>query len=149
MLRCWNESPQQRPSFSDLREHLEEIMSQGDRYLSFNIDEGNIYYNVASFRSIPSDNEDEINEDDDELHKMFDSITRSTPKRIKSIEELKNEANNNNNNNDHSNNNGVSNSDDVRYVTPASVKDKDMILSSSLHSDIPSNGYVNAGFILS
>ena len=49
MLHCWNEDPLQRPTFTELRDHLEEIMSQGCHYMSFDIDEKNVYYNVASY----------------------------------------------------------------------------------------------------
>ena len=59
MLHCWNEIPTQRPTFTELREHLEKIVEQGDRYFTFEIDESKAYYNVASFKSIPSDDEED------------------------------------------------------------------------------------------
>jgi len=59
MLHCWNEDPEQRPSFTELREHLENIISDGDKYFSFEINEENTYYNVASFKSVQDESEDE------------------------------------------------------------------------------------------
>lgn len=82
MKYCWQEDPLQRPTFTQLREHLEEIMNQGSRYLSFDIDEKNIYYNVASFKSIPSEDEDDIDIEEQILDR---------PAHIKAIDELKKE----------------------------------------------------------
>ena len=79
MLHCWNEDPLQRPTFTELREHLEEIISQGDRYFSFEIDEENTYYNAASFKSLPSETGDDVLEED-----FFQK-----PMQVKSMEEIK------------------------------------------------------------
>jgi len=59
MCHCWNAIPSQRPTFTELREHLEKIMEQCDKYFSFEIDDSKAYYNVASFKSIPSDEEED------------------------------------------------------------------------------------------
>ncbi|XP_065684315.1 uncharacterized protein LOC105844212 isoform X1 [Hydra vulgaris] len=53
MLHCWNEDPLMRPTFTELREHLDSIISQGGCYFNFEIDEKNAYYNIASFNSLP------------------------------------------------------------------------------------------------
>ena len=45
MQRCWHEDPLQRPTFTELREELDEIMSQEGIYLSFNFDEDSILSN--------------------------------------------------------------------------------------------------------
>lgn len=82
MLRCWNETPRQRPTFSQLREYLESVMAQGDRYLSFDIDEENIYYNVASFWSV-------LSEDEDMDDCLFISDVVDLPK-SKSVESVRN-----------------------------------------------------------
>ena len=82
MLHCWDEDPLRRPTFTELRDHLEEIMSQGSRYMSFDIDEKNAYYNVASFNSIPSETEDDIDLEEEILQK---------PPQFLTIEELKKE----------------------------------------------------------
>ncbi|XP_065682131.1 ephrin type-A receptor 3 isoform X2 [Hydra vulgaris] len=79
MLHCWNEDPLQRPTFTELREHLEEIISQGDRYLNFDIDEENTYYNAASFNSLSSETGDDVLEDE-----IFNK-----PVQVKSIEQMK------------------------------------------------------------
>ena len=82
MLHCWNEDPLERPTFTELREHLDEIMSQNADYLTFDIDQGNTYYNVASFRSVPSDDED------------FEIFDGDNAPKVKSMEELKREKEN-------------------------------------------------------
>ncbi|XP_047133293.1 angiopoietin-1 receptor-like isoform X2 [Hydra vulgaris] len=64
MLHCWNEDPLQRPTFTELREHLEEILSEGDHYFSFDIDEENTYYNAASFNSLPPESNDDVLEEE-------------------------------------------------------------------------------------
>ena len=61
MLRCWNESPSQRPTFRILRQELEDIITAGDSYFTLDVDEGNNYYAVASFKS--ASDEDEVNAD--------------------------------------------------------------------------------------
>ncbi|XP_065683176.1 uncharacterized protein LOC100198829 isoform X2 [Hydra vulgaris] len=55
MLQCWNENPLLRPSFAELRDHLEELLSQGGFYFSFDINEENLYYSSASFNHTPSE----------------------------------------------------------------------------------------------
>ncbi|XP_065644943.1 macrophage colony-stimulating factor 1 receptor 2-like [Hydra vulgaris] len=79
MLHCWNEDPLQRPSFTDLSEHLEGIISQGDRYFTFDIDEENTYYNVASFNSLSPETDDDV---------LANEIFQK-PIQVKSIEETK------------------------------------------------------------
>ena len=39
MQRCWHEDPLQRPTFTELREELDEIICQEGVYFSFNFDE--------------------------------------------------------------------------------------------------------------
>nr|XP_047133475.1 uncharacterized protein LOC105845120 [Hydra vulgaris] len=83
MLHCWNEDPLQRPTFTELREHLDQIMSRGDCYFDFSIDEKNNYYNAASFNSLPSELGDDALEED-----IFQK-----PVHVKSIEKIIDEAN--------------------------------------------------------
>ena len=59
MLRCWQEHPLDRPTFLEIREDLEEIMSQGETYITFNIDEDSNYYLAPSFNSAPREQEDD------------------------------------------------------------------------------------------
>ena len=49
MLRCWHENPLRRPTFMELREELEGIMSQRQIYISFDSDED----------SVPSEHEED------------------------------------------------------------------------------------------
>nr|XP_047133477.1 uncharacterized protein LOC100212045 [Hydra vulgaris] len=83
MLHCWNEDPLQRPTFTELRENLDQIMSRGDCYFDFSIDEKNNYYNAASFNSLPSESGDDALEED-----IFQK-----PVHVKSIEKIIDEAN--------------------------------------------------------
>ncbi|XP_065672947.1 proto-oncogene tyrosine-protein kinase receptor Ret isoform X6 [Hydra vulgaris] len=55
IVQCWNEAPLQRPTFTELRKLFEEIISRGDSYISFDIDEENSYYKVHSMSSETSD----------------------------------------------------------------------------------------------
>ncbi|XP_065657436.1 uncharacterized protein LOC136082347 isoform X2 [Hydra vulgaris] len=106
MLRCWNQDPLMRPTFTELRELFEKIMSHGDRYVSLDIDKESAYYNTNSSSS--SDKIDESKQEevllvvkpveefknidshvysiDDEQHKICFSymLTRTTeqPKKI-------------------------------------------------------------------
>ncbi|XP_065681618.1 fibroblast growth factor receptor-like isoform X2 [Hydra vulgaris] len=63
MLHCWNEDPLKRPTFTEIREHLDAIISQSDSYFNFEIDEKNIYYNVASFNSLSSETDMALEEE--------------------------------------------------------------------------------------
>ena len=65
MLRCWQEQPSERPTFTEIREDLEVIMSQGEMYVTFDIDEDSNYFRVPSFNSVPSQHEeDDANADE-------------------------------------------------------------------------------------
>ena len=65
MLHCWNKTPSERPTFTELREHIEKTVEH-EHYFNFEFDESKIYYNTASFRSVqPEDKEEE----DDHLTK--------------------------------------------------------------------------------
>ena len=59
MLRCWQEHPSDRPTFLEIREGLEEIVSQGETYITFDIDENSNYYQTPSFNSAPRDQEED------------------------------------------------------------------------------------------
>ncbi|XP_012561960.1 tyrosine-protein kinase receptor Tie-1 [Hydra vulgaris] len=58
MIQCWSDDPLKRPTFTELRKLFEEIISQGDSYFSFDINEENIYYSLLSFHSISSEASD-------------------------------------------------------------------------------------------
>ena len=53
MLKCWSEDRLERPTFSDLREELEGVISAGDSYCTLNVDEESNVYSVPSFNSAP------------------------------------------------------------------------------------------------
>ena len=46
MKRCWHEDPLLRPTFTELREDLDEIMCQEGIYFSFDFDEDSIQSDV-------------------------------------------------------------------------------------------------------
>ena len=65
MLKCWQENPLERPTFTEIREEFEEIMTHGETYVTFDIDESSNYYLAPSFKSVPSENEeDDTNADE-------------------------------------------------------------------------------------
>ena len=59
MMKCWHEIPTKRPSFTELREDLEEIMTANDKYCTLLIDENSSYYHYPSFKSFSDDSENE------------------------------------------------------------------------------------------
>ena len=68
MLRCWQEQPLERPTFTEIREDFEAVMSQGEMYITFDIDENSNYFLAPSFNSVPSEHEeDNTNADETEI----------------------------------------------------------------------------------
>ena len=59
MLKCWHEIPTKRPSFTDLREELEELMTANDKYCTLLIDKDSAYYHYPSFKSISDNSEND------------------------------------------------------------------------------------------
>ena len=57
MLRCWHDDPVQRPTFSQVREQLEAVITHGGTYCTFDINEDSNYYLEPSFNSIPEEEE--------------------------------------------------------------------------------------------
>ena len=80
MLHCWNKDPLKRPTFTYLREHLDHAISTGKEYITFNINEENRYYDIPSFKNIPS----ECEEDDVIIKELM-----NRPIKVKTIDELK------------------------------------------------------------
>ncbi|XP_065681819.1 angiopoietin-1 receptor isoform X1 [Hydra vulgaris] len=74
MQKCWNVSPLNRPTFTNLREHFEKIIGQETSYFSLDIDERANYYNVASFKSLSSVSE--IVEPDEEIKNITPCTTK-------------------------------------------------------------------------
>ncbi|XP_065663111.1 uncharacterized protein LOC136085714 isoform X2 [Hydra vulgaris] len=81
MFQCWNEDPLQRPTFTSLREYFDEVISQGNSYLTFEMDE----YTPPPVLSFEANNDDDHDHDD---NTMEDGIFQN-PVRVKSIQERK------------------------------------------------------------
>ena len=62
MLKCWSENRLERPTFSDLRQELEDVISAGDSYCTLDVDEESNVYSVPSFNSAPEETENESSE---------------------------------------------------------------------------------------
>ena len=62
MLKCWSENRLERPTFSDLRQQLEDVISAGDIYFTLDVDEESNVYLVPSFNSAPEETEETENQ---------------------------------------------------------------------------------------
>ena len=62
MLKCWSENRLERPTFSDLRQQLEDVISAGDIYFTLDVDEESNVYLVPSFSSAPEETEETENQ---------------------------------------------------------------------------------------
>lgn len=58
MLRCWHNDPVQRPTFAQIREQLEAVMTDGGTYCTIDFNEDSNYYLEPSFNSIPEEEEE-------------------------------------------------------------------------------------------
>ena len=58
MLRCWHNDPVQRPTFAQIREQLEAVMTDGGPYCTIDFNEDSNYYLEPSFNSIPEEEEE-------------------------------------------------------------------------------------------
>lgn len=60
MTDCWKQSPERRPTFTELRESLETMMQKDNPYLDLSaVDESKEYYNEPSFHSLTEESSDE------------------------------------------------------------------------------------------
>eukprot|EP00795_Rhopilema_esculentum_P002628 gene2628-823_t len=66
MKACWLTDPQQRPTFTDIKERFETLISEGTPYVEFDIDNKQPYYNVPSFVSLEESTGDSLSDDADE-----------------------------------------------------------------------------------
>ena len=126
MLQCWNEDPVERPMFKQLRENMEAMISHDDHYIDFDIKADHDYYNVASFRSVESDRDDDV----------FEEEFLSRPVQVRSTQQCK-EMDFDHNDVDGDGEAGA------RYATPQAMKDAHM-LSSPGNAEM---GVVNGGMI--
>ena len=62
MLKCWSEDRLERPTFSVLRQVLEDVISAGDSCYSLDVDEKSNVYSVSSFNNAPEEIENESSE---------------------------------------------------------------------------------------
>ncbi|XP_031560961.1 fibroblast growth factor receptor 2-like [Actinia tenebrosa] len=61
MTDCWQENPEDRPSFTKIKQDIEELMTRDNPYLEVQgIDQSNCCYLVPSFNSDISETEDSI-----------------------------------------------------------------------------------------
>ncbi len=94
-MACWLENPQSRPTFTDIKDRLEALISEGTPYLQFDFDDSKPYYNVPSFRSIEdSDEATDYDDDDEELSDMESRLPTLTRRMTsqKSEDNSQNEA---------------------------------------------------------
>mgnify|MGYP001792583507 CR=1 FL=1 len=74
MLRCWGANPEDRPTFSEIREMIESMMISDNPYLDLSsLDESKDCYNAPSFNSIDDD-------DGNESEMVSDQTTKETHK---------------------------------------------------------------------
>lgn len=68
MLDCWQGNPENRPTFTQIRENLEAIMQKDNPYLDLTaVDETRAEYNAQSFNSIPEQSDEEESDNNVEI----------------------------------------------------------------------------------
>ena len=68
MVSCWSVKPEDRPSFTKLKEVFTEMMNSNDsEYLMMTVDESHDYYAIPSFHSAEDDDEDFEQLQDDKM----------------------------------------------------------------------------------
>ena len=68
MQDCWQDSPENRPTFTQILESLETIMQKENPYLYLTaVDESHTEYNVRSFDNIAKESDDDQREDNVEV----------------------------------------------------------------------------------
>ena len=82
MKACWLTDPLSRPTFTDIKERFEMLISKGTPYVEFDFDTENPYYNVPSFMSVGesegASSEEDRDEDETGWERRFQSLDRST-----------------------------------------------------------------------
>ena len=58
MQSCWVEDPLNRPTFTELKTQVEELIHKETPYVDFEVDETKPYYTVPSFKSVEPDTEE-------------------------------------------------------------------------------------------
>lgn len=68
MLDCWQDNPENRPTFTQIRDSMEAIMQKDNPYLDLTaVDESHAQYNVQSFNSIPEQSDDKESDNNVEI----------------------------------------------------------------------------------
>ena len=68
MQDCWQDSPENRPTFTQILESLETIMQKENPYLYLTaVDESHAEYNVRSFDNMAKESDDDQTEDNVEV----------------------------------------------------------------------------------
>ena len=68
MQDCWQDSPENRPTFTQILESLETIMQKENPYLYLTaVDESHAEYNVRSFDNMAKESDDDQREDNVEV----------------------------------------------------------------------------------
>ena len=68
MQDCWQDSPENRPTFTQILESLETIMQKENPYLYLTaVDESHAEYNVRSFDNMAKESDDGQREDNVEV----------------------------------------------------------------------------------
>jgi len=66
MIDCWKDCPEARPTFTEIRQRLEEMMQMDNPYLDLSVlDETREYYNEPSFNSLVEESTDDLFDEDD------------------------------------------------------------------------------------
>ena len=61
MIDCWKDCPEARPTFTEIRQKLEEMMQKDNPYLDLSVlDETREYYKEPSFNSLVEESTDEL-----------------------------------------------------------------------------------------
>ena len=64
MQDCWQDNPENRPTFTQIRESLETIMQKNNPYLDLTaVDESQAEYNVQSFDCMEEESSDDETDD--------------------------------------------------------------------------------------
>ena len=64
MQNCWHEVPTKRPTFTELKSTLEQLMSQDTPYIEMAVDKNQEYYLMPSFKSAAESDENDAGDND-------------------------------------------------------------------------------------
>ena len=68
MHDCWQDNPENRPTFTQIRETLENIMQRDNPYLDLTaVEESHVEYNVPCFDSMAEESDDDQRDDNAEV----------------------------------------------------------------------------------